>query len=63
MKRTRFFAALIAALLPAAFVPACSAPTGELVLVVQSDMELPKDVDTITIEVTSGGIPFLAQTY
>ncbi len=34
----------------------CAEPPGELVVVVQTDMSLPKDIDTIRIEVLSDGI-------
>jgi sugar lactone lactonase YvrE len=61
MKRTRCLAALIAAVVPAAL--SCSGQTGELLLVVQTDMELPKDIQTVRIEITSGGVPWLAQDY
>lgn len=45
---------LISAALLAA---ACTPQTGEVMLVVQSDMELPKDVDTLRIEVSALGKP------
>jgi len=61
MKRTRCLAALIAALIPAAL--SCSAQTGELLVVIQTDMELPKDIDNIRLEITSSGVPFHADEY
>jgi hypothetical protein len=63
MKRTRSLAALFAALLPAAGALSCSTEDGELLVVVQTDMELPKDIDSIRIEIRSGGIPWLEQDY
>ncbi|MCK6588014.1 MAG: hypothetical protein L6Q76_10560 [Polyangiaceae bacterium] len=63
MKRTRCLAALAAAFLPAVGALSCSADTGELIVVVQTDMELPKDIDTVRIEITSFGIPYLQQSY
>lgn len=41
----------------------CSETPGELVLVVQSDMELPKDIDSMLVEVTVAGTPRFKQTY
>jgi hypothetical protein len=63
MKRTRCLAALIAALVPAAGALSCSAETGELVVVIQTDMDLPKDIDSLRLEITSSGIPWHADDY
>ena len=63
MKRTRCLAALIAAFVPAVGALSCSAKTGELVVVIQTDMDVPKDINSVRIEVNSGGIPWLAQNY
>lgn len=62
MKRTHCLAALLAALIPAAFTPSCSS-SGELVVVIQTDMELPKDVDYMKLEVVNAGIVRHADEY
>ena len=42
----------------------CSAKTtGQLVLVVQTDLALPKDIDSIEIEVSVDGVPKFKNTY
>src|SRR3954463_16280151 len=41
----------------------CSKTQGELMLVVQTDMDMPKDIDRIRIEVLSTGIPRYTETH
>src|SRR5689334_6751952 len=53
----------LAALLAASGSASCSDTPGELVLVVQTDMNLPKDIDSIRIEVTVAGIPRFKENY
>ncbi len=40
---------------------ACTPQTGEIVVVVQSDMEMPKDIDTLRIEVSQAGFTTIAE--
>lgn len=55
---------ITASLFGALAVPGCSTkPVGQLVLVVQTDLALPKDIDSIRIEVTSDGVPKFDDTY
>jgi sugar lactone lactonase YvrE len=53
-----------APMLLALLAAACSAePLGEIVVVVQTDVSLPKDIDTIRIEVLSDGVPKFKNDY
>ncbi|WP_433935996.1 hypothetical protein AB3662_14900 [Sorangium cellulosum] len=66
MKRTR--AGSIAAvsflgLAAAAGVPACGGEKGQLMVVFQTDMSLPKDIDTIRVEATLDGSVVYDQTF
>ena len=56
-------AALLGALAAAAGGAGCSEAAGELIVVVQTDTELPKDVDTIRLEVSVDGVPRYKQDY
>ncbi len=64
MKRSRsqsrrLFATCVGALLASMLAPSCAKkaddPTGELMLAIQTDMSIPKDVDAVWIEVSSYG--------
>jgi hypothetical protein len=58
-RSTGFMTALVLGLHAAG----CSEPPGQMLLVIQSDMEMPKDIDRIRIEVTSAGIPRYSTTH
>jgi hypothetical protein len=65
MRRARHAAALgLCALGLAAFAPGCSTKViGQIVLVIQTDLSLPKDIDTIRIEVLNEGVPKFKNDY
>lgn len=59
MRRALFAPFLVTGLAALAGLPGgCSSkPVGQLMLVIQTDMSLPKDIDTIRIEVSTAGVP------
>jgi sugar lactone lactonase YvrE len=65
MRRARYAAAAAFGLLAiGATVPACATKVvGQIVLVIQTDLSLPKDIDTIRIEVSNEGVPKFKNDY
>lgn len=60
---SRFAARSLAAVIGVVAGIGCAEAPGELVLVVQTDLSLPEDIDTIRIEVFRDGIPKFKQDY
>lgn len=65
IRSTTTRAAAAALCLAAGTAPSCAKapPPGEVMMIVQTDMSLPKDVDTVTIEVLVRGDPRFSQTF
>jgi hypothetical protein len=64
MRRTRFLGPALSVLALGAAAPGCATKVvGQIVLVVQTDLSLPKDIDTIRIEVSTEGVPKFKNDY
>jgi hypothetical protein len=63
MRRSRYLAAGLPALALAVGTAGCTTQTGELIVVVQTDMSLPKDIDSIRLEVRASGASKYDETY
>ncbi|WP_437593093.1 hypothetical protein [Sorangium sp. So ce1000] len=63
MKRTRSASAVAFLALAAAGAAACSGEKGQLMVVFQTDMSLPKDIDTVRIEATLDGSVVYDETF
>src|ERR1700722_18670108 len=66
MRRLVRSAAIALGVLPAVTVIACAKqlpPPGELVVAVSTDVSIPKDIDTIRMQVLSNGAPLYDQSF
>ena len=63
MRKNNTFLGLAALLTVAAAGSGCTNNAGEIVVIIQTDLSLPKDIDTIRLEVFNDGVPKFSNDY